>query len=340
MKSKLRVNVVSESAFSVKGHGVHTAYFEALAGLGKVSDVSLATNTFGQYDVTHIHTVGLFSLFHLLFAPGVKVVSAHITVESLIGSLVGAQYWRGLAKAYLRWFYNRADAVFAVSEGAGADLAAMGVTRPIHIVPNTIETGRFKTTPEARAKARKTLRVAADKVVVISCGQVQPRKRVDCFIQSARDLPAYQFIWVGGMPFKHLGADYKKMQALMQSDLPNVSFTGVIEGQDIINYYQAADIFFLPSDQETFGIVVVEAAAAGLPSVLRRSEHNATTFGENFVAGDDNSFTQDIKKLAEDKPYYKAMQTKAGAIARRYDSDAGTVAQVEIYRQLIAAKAK
>jgi 1,2-diacylglycerol-3-alpha-glucose alpha-1,2-galactosyltransferase len=116
VEKDVRVTQVSESEFTVQGHGVHTAYKELTNALKKRDDVEVVVNQYTQTDITHIHTVGLYSLRHLLFSPSKKVVSAHIVPESLVGSLVGVKLWLPLAKLYLRWFYNRADLLFAVSD--------------------------------------------------------------------------------------------------------------------------------------------------------------------------------------------------------------------------------
>ncbi|HET7630487.1 MAG TPA: hypothetical protein VFK03_03875, partial [Candidatus Saccharimonadales bacterium] len=61
----MKVNIVSESEFSVKGHGVHTAYLEHVNSLEKLKDITVQVNKLGVADITHIHTVGAYSLLHL-----------------------------------------------------------------------------------------------------------------------------------------------------------------------------------------------------------------------------------------------------------------------------------
>ena len=54
----IKVTMVSESEFTVQGHGVHTAYVELTNALKKRADVEVVVNQFGESDITHIHTVG------------------------------------------------------------------------------------------------------------------------------------------------------------------------------------------------------------------------------------------------------------------------------------------
>ncbi len=333
---QIKVTMVSESEFTVQGHGVHTAYVELANALKKRDDVEVKVNQYVDTDITHIHIVGLYSLRHLLFSPSKKVVSAHIVPESLVGSLVGVKLWLPLAKVYLRWFYNRADMLFAVSDETKRTLIKLGVTKPVEVVYNLIDTSRYKTTPDDKASARKALGIAEDAWVVVGAGQVQPRKRVDDFVLVAKKLPETTFIWVGGMPFGKLAADHGAMQKMIDTAPSNFSCTGVIAHEAVKQYYQAADVFWLPSEQETFGLVVVEAAAAGLPVVLRDIPDYNETFRGGAVFATEETIVPELERLRAEPETYREMQ-RIGAenIATRFDSVTGAERVVEIYRKLL-----
>lgn len=334
----MKVSVVSESEFTVQGHGVHTAYVELTNALKKVAGIEVVVNKSGPADITHLHTVGAYALRRLLFDRSKKVVSAHIVPGSLVGSLVGASLWLPLARLYLRWFYNRADLLFAVSDETKRELEKLGVKKPIEIVYNTIDTSRYLTTDADKERAREKLGISSTAWVVVGAGQVQPRKRVDDFVKVAGELPEQLFVWVGGMPFGKLAAGSRDMQQMMDNPPKNVKFTGVIEHEAVKAYYQAADVFWLPSEQETFGLVVVEAAAAGLPVVLRDIPDYAETFADNALLCQPEKVSETLKKLQDDQEFYEASKTSATAIAKRYDSVAGAERIVEVYRALLGTK--
>ncbi len=336
-RPRMKVNVISESAFTVQGHGVHTAFTETIDALRDHTDCDVAANTDRPADIIHIHTVGPYSLRKLLWGQGAKVVSAHVTPDSFVGSLVGAKYWYGLAKAYLRWFYNRADGVLAVSGEVVDELGKMGVRKPVFLVPNTIKTQAFATTPAIRKTARQHLGIPDDAFVVVGNGQVQPRKRIDTFIAAAKALPKLRFIWVGGIPFKQLAADSGGMDRIMHEHPDNVTFTGLVKREAGVEYYQAADLFFLPSSQETFGLVVVEAAAAGLPILLRDIDQYRKTFGDGYEKGTDETFVGTIERFSTDSKYYDHWRKAAAAIAQRYDSKAGAARLIEVYQTVLDA---
>ncbi|HSX41404.1 MAG TPA: glycosyltransferase [Candidatus Saccharimonadales bacterium] len=335
MHKRLRVNVVSESAFTVQGHGVHTAFEETVRMLQWAKNMTVASNSNLPADIVHIHTVGVYSLWKLLFSRGRKVISAHVTPDSFVGSLVGARTWYPLARWYLRWFYNRADGVLAVSHEVQDELKELGITKPVYLMPNTIDVRPYKSTPAIKKAARKHLGIGESEFVVICCGQVQPRKRVDTFIQCARDLPDVKFVWVGGVPFKRVAADYGHMKHLMADHPVNVTFTGVISHADVVAYYQAADLFFLPSVQETFGIVVIEAVAAGLPVLLRDIDQYEKTFKGWYLKGDERSFTGIIHHLQHDKKAYATAVKQSAPIAEEYSSERGRQLLLDIYTQVL-----
>jgi 1,2-diacylglycerol-3-alpha-glucose alpha-1,2-galactosyltransferase len=336
----VKVNVISESAFTVQGHGVHTAFTETIDALRSYTDCDVKANVDRAADVIHIHTVGPYSLKKLLWGKGAKVVSAHVTPDSFVGSLVGAKYWYGLAKSYLRWYYNRADGVLAVSEEVLDELKVMGVRKPVYLVPNTIKTEPFAATKALKDAARTKFQIPADKFVVICNGQVQPRKRIDTFVAVAKACPETLFIWVGGIPFKRLAAASGAMDHVMHDHPSNVVFTGLVPRQHVIDYYQAADMFFLPSEQETFGIVIVEAAATGLPILLRDIEQYRKTFGDGYEKGTDTTFTAIIERFRTDKAYYSRWQVAAAHIAHRYDAKSGAANLMRVYEDVIALKRK
>lgn len=317
---KISINVISDSAFSVQVHGVHTAYIEHLNGLRNYSGFEVHTNQKNFHsDIVHVHTIGPYGLRFILSKRGLKFVSAHVVPDSFVGSLVGARLWYPLAKLYLKWFYNKADGVFAVSHEVADQLRKMGVKKPIYVVPNMIETSVFTNSPSKKALARKNLHLPKNKFAVICSGQVQPRKRIDSFLYCAKQLPDIQFIWVGGIPFKRVAASYGEMQKIMQNAPNNVIFTGIVTRHAVIQYYWASDMFFLPSEQETFGIVIIEGAAAGLPVLLRNNQQYKKTFnGWYLSASDDSGFVEQIKRLSTDKAYYDSARSKSSHIVKTY----------------------
>ncbi len=341
MTQKITVNMASESEISVQGHGVHTAYEELASALEARDDITLIRGGFGKKvtcDVYHLHTVGAH-MWRKLFAKHTpKVVSAHVIPASFIGSVLLAEYWQSFAKWYLRTMYSKADKVLAVSKTV-ADV----LVNELHISPekvsvlyNTIDMSRYHTTPKDMAKARQNLGIANDTFVVVGIGQVQPRKRLDTFIAMAQALPNVQFYWVGGIPFKQLGAKVADMKRLMSSTPKNLTITDVIPHEKVREYLQSADVFCLPAEQENHPMCVLEAAGAGLPIVLRDIPEYDDTFADDALrCADDEAFIAAILQFQSSEEVRQKYRQNSAKIAQRFDSKSAAGTLKEMYKTLI-----
>ncbi len=337
---KIRVNMVSESDISVQGHGVHTAYEEMAVALEKRDDVEVLRGAFGRSvdcDVVHLHTLGSYTWRKLFQKGPKKVVSAHVVPASFLGSIIMAKYWLPLARLYMRWYYNRADKVLAVSGTVAKILRdELHVSKEkIEIFYNTIDMSQYAPSAAKKKQARKELGFTSNDFIVIGNGQVQPRKRLDIFVKMAQAFPDVKFVWVGGIPFKQLGADYKSMQRLMAKLPANFTVTGIVPHAGVKDYLMAADIFCLPAEQENHPMCVLEAAGAGLPIVIRNIPEYDDTFGDDAWRCDDDQFSDAIKKLHDDRAAYKKWQQKSAEIAKRFDSGEAAERLVKLYRQLL-----
>ncbi|MEP6710092.1 MAG: glycosyltransferase family 4 protein [Candidatus Saccharibacteria bacterium] len=340
MPEKIIVNMVSESDISVQGHGVHTSYDEIASALEKRDDVTVIRGNFGHLtdcDIVHFHTIGP-RIWRKLYQKGPKkVITAHVVPDSFVGSIILAKYWLFAARWYMRWIYNRADRVLAVS-----DMVAVALHEELHVptskietMYNTIDMDRYRPTKSSKSEARKKLGLSADSFIVLGNGQVQPRKRLDVFVAMANALPEVQFIWVGGIPFKQLGADHKAMERMMKSLPSNMKITGVIPHDDVKFYMQAADVFCLPADQENHPMCVLEAASAELPIVLRDIPEYDDTFEHNAVrCSTNNEFITAVQMLQGSKQRDE-WRRKTEKIADRFDSKTAAARLTRLYRSLV-----
>ena len=91
-----------------------------------------------------------------------------------------------------------------------------------------------------------------DRPVFLYAGRVSREKNIEAFLDA--DLPGVKAV-VGGGP--HLD--------ILRRRYPDVIFTGKKIGEDLARHYASADVFVFPSKTETFGLVLLEAMACGLP---------------------------------------------------------------------------
>jgi len=327
---KMKINILS-IAEKYPGQGVYSATKDHKFILKKYGNHEIYENKiFGNYDILHAHTVNLKTFFSLLFNKNksFKIFTAHIVPNSLKGSLKYSFIWLPFFRLYLKLMYNLSDKILAVSEETKQELINdLGINEEkIQIFRNFVRKDMFFTNPESKNKLKKELRdkygYSQDDFIVIGSGQIQPRKGVQDFYEIAKKNKDMKFIWVGGMPFKNATEGYEKMNKILKNSPNNLKFTGTIDREYMIDYYRLADVFFLPSIHETFGLVVIEAAGSGLPIILRNLEVYKKIFSPHYLSGNNNEdFGNILNNLKNDKNLYNSYKDESYELFSKYDDE-------------------
>jgi phosphatidylinositol alpha-1,6-mannosyltransferase len=175
-----------------------------------------------------------------------------------------------------RRVYRGATAVVANSHNSARLLTRdWGVPEEkIHVVHPGVDAERFR--PGNDGAAMRSPLAGPDDVLFLSVGRLQRRKGHDMVLQAMARLrarvPRARYVIVGDGP--HQGQLEADVQALGLGDI--VHFAGPARDEDMPAWYAAADVFVMPNrsdgvDFEGFGMVFLEAAAAGKPSIGGRS---------------------------------------------------------------------
>jgi 1,2-diacylglycerol-3-alpha-glucose alpha-1,2-galactosyltransferase len=330
----LRVGIFSESAFTIGGHGVHTAFIECQKALRQAPTVQLVNPwLLRPSDILHVHSAGPIALAVLLRHPGPKVVSAHLTGDSFIGSISKAEYCRAAIDSYLKYFYEQADIILAVGASTKDYLQRqLGIDTTIRTLPNTIDGVAIHNLRSRREQLRTKFGWTSHRPVILGVGQVQPRKGIDDFIETAEEMPSLDFVWVGGFLFGPLSADRHRLKEAIEAAPENLRFTGPIPRQQVFEYYTAADIFLLPSHQETFGLSILEAAMAGLPLILQDLSSYRSIFNDSYLPVADGNYKSAILALLSDPGRLTLCRRKARAAAASYESQNRLSELLDAYR--------
>ncbi|WP_304945414.1 MULTISPECIES: glycosyltransferase family 1 protein [unclassified Xanthobacter] len=145
--------------------------------------------------------------------------------------------------AWLRSFHNAAGGVMVSTATLERDLAARGFKRLMRW-SRGVDADLFRPRPEA------TLNIPRPAFLFV--GRVAVEKNIEAFLDL--DLPGSKVVVGGGPALEMLRARY-----------PDVHFLGPKEGEELAQAYAACDVFCFPSRTDTFGIVLLEAMASGLP---------------------------------------------------------------------------
>jgi 1,2-diacylglycerol-3-alpha-glucose alpha-1,2-galactosyltransferase len=168
--------------------------------------------------------------------------------------------------------------------------------------------------------------------VVLTLGQQTPRKGIYDFLEIAARTPDLIWVWVGGFPYGRLSKDYSRIEREKRKASENVIFTGFVP--DVTEAYSGADLFFFPSKAETFGLVILEALASGLPVVARGIPELREIFGDAIAFFDSHDEAQDMVQ-ARDK--LRLSGEKARQFTERFDIRLIAEAHAKLYRRLAEA---
>jgi glycosyltransferase involved in cell wall biosynthesis len=190
----------------------------------------------GRFDLVHTHLYR--ACVHGRVAARLAGVPHIVATEHSLGDGVieGRRASLGVRALYVAT-ERLGEHTIAVSGSVAGRLRAWGVpAQRISVIPNGIDAAEFRFDPRVRRTVRARLGIAADTVVVGGVGRLEPTKRFDRLIRAVREVPGVTLLLAGA----------------------------VGHAREVLC---AMDVFASPSDQETFGLAVLEALASGLPAV-------------------------------------------------------------------------
>lgn len=168
-------------------------------------------------------------------------------------------YW-----AYTRWFHQSCSAVFAPSAETVQVLREQGLHR-LRIWSRGIDATLYS--PARRNPGlRERLGIAAP-LLLLYVGRIAPEKDIDTLTAIMHALPEsvrQQTHWL-------IAGDGPRLPQLREEAPANVTLLGYQEGEELAELYASADLFVFPSSTETFGNVVLESLASGLPVIGARA---------------------------------------------------------------------
>jgi glycosyltransferase involved in cell wall biosynthesis len=190
-----------------------------------------------------------------------------VTLHSLFGEHEEAVI-HGMMAPNLR----TADALIAVSPHVAEQAIQLGADpRVVRVIPSGVDVEHFR--PIERAQARAALGLAAEQVVVLFVGTLEPRKQVDRLLHALpivrKSIPAATLVLVGTGQVAGSGDQTDLLHRIVRDNRLDgaVRFAGRVSAAELVQWYSAADVFALPSSSEGQGIAALEAMACQLPVV-------------------------------------------------------------------------
>lgn len=225
-------------------------------------------------DAVYIATEGPLGWSALRIARrlGIPAATGFHTRFDAYAAHYGVAFLTPLVLRHLRRFHRRAAATLVPTRALADELQQLGVDNA-RVLHRAVDTDLYH--PARRdPDLREAWGVAPEQPVLLYVGRIAAEKNlplaVDLFRAFARQRPDARFVWVGDGPER----------AALAAANPDFLFAGMRRDADLARHYASADAFVFPSLSETFGNVVLEALASGLP-VVAYDEGAAHAFVQN-----------------------------------------------------------
>ncbi len=243
---------------------------------------------------------------------------------------------------YLNSFLKNAEYATMPTEMAIEELIPENRKRfkvPVEALSNGVDLSTFKP-GEPSKKILDKYHLEKDRPRVLYIGRIDPEKSIEnvlrAFSKTLQKVPEAEFILIGD------GADKSRLEKLTETleITENVRFLGRVLPPDLYELYRTGSVFATASETETQGIVLIEAAATGLPLVavdagavkeICRNNENGFLCQPNDV----NKIAGSLVKILNDKKLQKKMSEASLKIAKTHDLNRTLERFEEIYKSVI-----
>jgi glycosyltransferase involved in cell wall biosynthesis len=215
-----------------------------------------------------ISTPGPVGLTALLAAKMLNLQTSgiyHTDFPQYIRILTEDSFLESVAWGYMHWFYGQLDTVFVNSEEYKQSWIKRGFDpAKLKILPRGLDTELFHPARRDSAFFEK-FGASNGELRLLYVGRISREKDLDLLAD------AYRRLRKEGLPVRLFVVGHGPYSEALAKSLPDAFFTGYLRGTELATAYASADIFVFPSTTDTFGNVILEAQASGLPVVVSDS---------------------------------------------------------------------
>ncbi len=239
--------------------------------------------------------------------------------------------------------YNKADIIACPSVFAEKKLKEHNPYLNTFVLSNGVELNKYKKIKFDSLLKKYNLNPKNKKLLFI--GRLYPEKNAEILLKAMHKIlknkKDVNLMIVGDGPLK----TQLEKNAVDLGIEKNVHFLGKISEKDLIQAYNASDIFVLPSFAELEGMVVLEAMACGKPIIISDSEETAAKYlvednGFVFKTRDPEDLSKKINMLLRNDKLRKKMSKNSNKQSKKYDINLSVDKLEGIYQNLLKFKQK
>src|SRR5215211_7336353 len=260
-----------------------------------------------------ISTPGSVGLTALLAAKMLNLQTSgiyHTDFPQYIRILTEDSFLESVAWGYMHWFYGQLDTVFVNSEEYRQSWIKRGFDpAKLKILPRGLDTELYHPARRDSAFFEK-FDASNSEVRLLYVGRISREKDLDVLAD------AYRQLRKEGLPVQLFIVGHGPYSEALTKALPEACFIGYLRGTELATAYASADIFVFPSTTDTFGNVILEAQASGLPVVVSDSGGPKELVADKATglitkSHDVEDFTRAIRTLVTDRALRERMANSA-----------------------------
>lgn len=251
-----------------------------------------------------------FKVIRIIRKHDIEIIHAHSTIPTgfigvIVGKIMGKPVFitthgmdvnnfieTSFLKQLMLFSLKSCDKIICVSEDLANTIADLGIDSKIVVLRNAVDTNKFK--PLKNMEIRQKYGIKKNSILILFVGYLDVFKGIfeliDAFFEVNKENNDLKVMIIGEGPQE---SKIKDKVSKLKLDT-SIIFTGKISSEDIPQYYQAADIFVLPSYTEGTPLAVIEAMACGLPIIAS----NVGGISE-IVISNENGFIISPKNIKE-----------------------------------------
>ena len=292
---------------------------------------SLMFRDFPEVDIVHVHSPFSMGLAGLAYARHRKVpcVATFHTMYSeyshyfiknrmISDSKTFRKIFKDLSWKYLRWFHNRADVVIAPSDYIMKILKRKKIGKSVVIVPTGVH---FRKSGQSKKSLRKKYGFGRNDRIMLHVGRITKEKNIEFVIDSLKHLLSddARLVITSEGPAKEVLQ--KKVVDMKLAG--KVVFTGYLDEKELREFYRLSDVFVMASRTETQGLVLLDAATSGLPSVVIEAPVISDFVRSNNIGlvAQKKDFADSVSRLLSSPALRRKFSSNCGKIIGDYSPE-------------------
>jgi len=300
-------------------------------------------------DIIHVHHPFLLSSQAIMYGKKLgipKVLTLHTQYEKYAHYIAPIPE-KLTQEAIKRIIFNLAykiDCITIPSESMKELIKSYGIKNRIEVIPNTIELNSFRQKDELKClEIKKRYNLKEDDKIILYVGRVAYEKSIDKIIEALaiikrKGVSNAKLLIVGRGPAME---ELKELAKSLQIE-DEIIFTGEVKNEEISHYYKIAYLFTIASTTETFGIVIIEALASGVPvlAVKAPGAVDILTNGRDglLVDNDVKQFAEALEKIIREPELRENLSKGALKTSEQYSIDIVSERMLNLYREVIETK--